>query len=103
MSETRFSVVIPTHNGEAYLGAAIESVLKQSYPHFEIIVLEHESTDRTLEIARSYADSRIRIESTDQPHTIASNWGRILDLQLAQYLTILGHDDIFYPEFLAEI
>lgn len=103
MSEPHFSVVIPTHNGEAYLAAAIESVLKQTYPHFEIIVLEHESTDRTLEIAQSYHDPRIHIHSTNQPQTIESNWARILDLDLAEYLTILGHDDLFYPEFLAEI
>ena len=72
MSETLFSVVIPTHNGEAYLAQAIESVLSQTYPHFEIIVLEHESTDRTLEIVRSYTDPRIRICSTNQPQTIES-------------------------------
>lgn len=103
MSEALFSVVIPTHNGEAYLGQAIESVLNQTYPHFEIIVLEHESTDRTVEIANSYNDPRVRICSTNEHQTIESNWGRILDLDLAEYLTILGHDDIFYPEFLQEI
>lgn len=103
MSEPLFSVVIPTHNGEAYLAQAIESVLSQTYPHFEIVVLEHESTDRTLDIASSYKDPRIRVCSTNQPQTIETNWGRILDLDLAEYLTILGHDDIFYPEFLQEI
>lgn len=103
MHETRFSVVIPTHNGEPYIAAAIESVLKQTYPNFEIIILEHESTDRTVEIARTYDDPRIRISSTNDPHTIESNWARILDLELAEYLTILGHDDILYPEFLQEI
>ena len=103
MSEILFSVIIPTHNGETYIGQAIESVLNQTYPHFEVIVLEHESTDRTLEIAGSYNDPRIRICSTNQHHTIESNWGRILDLDLAEYMTILGHDDIFYPDFLQEI
>jgi glycosyltransferase involved in cell wall biosynthesis len=103
MSNPRFSVVIPTHNGEAYLAAALESLLGQTYPDFEVIVLEHESTDGTLEIARRYADPRIRIHSTSQPHTIETNWARMLDLELAEYLTILGHDDIFYPEFLEEI
>jgi glycosyltransferase involved in cell wall biosynthesis len=103
MDETLFSVVIPTRNGEAYIGQAIESVLKQTYPHFEIVVLEHESTDQTVAIARQFNDPRIRICSAEQPQTIESNWGRILSLELAQYLTILGHDDIFYPEFLQEM
>lgn len=103
MSNPVFTIVIPTHNGEAYIGQAIESVLKQTYPHFEIVVLEHESADRTIEIAKSYNDPRIRICSTSEHQTIESNWGRILDLELAEYLTILGHDDVFYPEFLQEI
>lgn len=103
MSETLFSVVIPTHNGEAYIASVIDSVLSQTYQHFEIIVLEHESTDDTVEIISSYDDPRIRLCSTNQPQTIESNWARILDLELAEYLSILGHDDILYPEFLQEI
>jgi len=103
MREIHFSVVIPTRNGEPYIAATIESILSQTYPHFEIILLEHESTDRTVEIAQGYGDPRIRIASTDQPQTIESNWARILDLDLADYLTIVGHDDILYPEFLQEI
>jgi len=103
MSETLFSVVIPTHNGEPYIAEALESVLSQTYPQFEIIILEHESTDRTIEIVRSYDDPRIHLLSTIEPQTIESNWHRILDLELAPYLTILGHDDVFYPDFLHEI
>lgn len=106
MQETftpHFSIVIPTRNGEAYIATAIDSVLAQTYPHFEIIVLEHDSTDRTLEIVRGYNDSRIRVCAAEQPQTIESNWARILDLELAEYLTILGHDDVLYPEFLQEI
>lgn len=103
MPNPKFAIVIPTYNGEAYIAQAIESVLNQTYPHFEVIVLEHESTDRTLEIVRSYSDSRVHICSTDQHQTIESNWARILDLDLAEYVTILGHDDIFYPEFLQEV
>jgi glycosyltransferase involved in cell wall biosynthesis len=103
MSFPRFSVVIPTHNGEAYLAAAIDSVLSQTYPHFDILVLEHESTDRTREIVRSYADPRVHLHATDTPQTIESNWARILTLDLAEYLTILGHDDLLYPDFLHEI
>jgi glycosyltransferase involved in cell wall biosynthesis len=103
MPDPKFAIVIPTHNGEAYIAQAVESVLNQTYPYFEIIVLEHESSDRTLEIVSSYNDPRIQLCSTNQHQTIESNWGRILDLNLAEYLTILGHDDVFYPEFLQEV
>lgn len=103
MSNPEFTIVIPTYNGEAYIAQAIESVLNQTYPHFQIIVLEHESTDRTLEIIHSYNDPRIRLCSTTEHQTIETNWGRIFHLELAEYLTILGHDDILKPEFLQEI
>jgi len=103
MPDIQFSVVIPTRNGEPYIAAAIESALGQTYPYFEIILLEHESDDRTVEIARTYDDTRIRICSSDQHQTIESNWARMLDLELSEYLTILGHDDILYPGFLQEI
>ena len=103
MDKPCFSIVIPTHNGEAYLAAAIDSVLSQTYPHFDVIVLEHESTDRTREIVRGYADPRVHLHATDAPQTIESNWGRILELELAGFLTILGHDDILYPDFLQEM
>jgi glycosyltransferase involved in cell wall biosynthesis len=103
MPDPKFTIVIPTHNGEAYIAQAVESVLNQTYPHFEIIVLEHESSDRTLEIVSSYSDLRVRLCSTNQPQTIETNWGRILDLDLSEYVTILGHDDVFDPEFLQEV
>ena len=55
------------------------------------------------EIARSFGDPRIHIHSTQEHQTIETNWARMLNLELADYLTILGHDDVFYPEFLQTI
>lgn len=60
------SVVMPVHNGENYLGEAIESILGQSFRDFEFIVVDDGSIDRSCAIARSYADSRIRVLSA--PH-----------------------------------
>ena len=57
------SVVTPVHNGEAFLRECIESVLAQTYSHWEYIIVDNCSTDRTLEIASEYAikDTRIKI------------------------------------------
>lgn len=102
-SKPIFSLILPVRNGEFYIAQSIESVLAQTYPGFNLIILENKSTDRTLEIIHSYADPRIKIIPAVSPLTIEENWGRILDLELAEYLSVLGHDDIFYPEFLQEI
>lgn len=107
MNTPEFSVVIPTRNGERYLGAAIESVLAQSYPHWRLHILESGSTDSTIALVGRYLnDPRITLHSTppDQPPLdIVGNWARILRLDLSEYLTILGHDDLFSTDFLAEI
>ena len=100
-----FSVVIPTRNGERYLRQTISSVLKQTYPHFHLFILESGSTDRTLDIAHKFQqqDARIQVVTSDEVLDIQDNWARILALQLGEYLTILGHDDVLYPHFLETI
>lgn len=55
------SIVLPTHNGSRFIAASIESCLKQTYRHFELIVVDGGSTDETLAIVTSFADARIRI------------------------------------------
>jgi glycosyltransferase involved in cell wall biosynthesis len=98
-----FSVVVPVHNGEPYISSCIESILAQSYQHFNIVVLENCSQDRTVSIIESYRDPRISLVPTDRLLSIEENWSRILGLNLSEYLTILGHDDLLYPDFLQEI
>ena len=61
--EFKVSVVIPTYNRVAYLGRAINSVLKQSYPVNEIIVIDNGSTDQTLSfIKKKFNNIRVIIE-----------------------------------------
>ncbi|PJF35662.1 MAG: hypothetical protein CUN49_09395 [Candidatus Thermofonsia Clade 1 bacterium] len=107
MSAPTFSIVIPTRNGERYLAAAIESVIAQRYPHWRLHILESGSTDGTRALVARYLDDpRIVLHSTptDQPALdIIGNWSRILQLDLSEYLTILGHDDLLSADFLAEI
>lgn len=56
----RISVLLPVFNGAQYLQAAIESVLKQSYSNFELLILNDGSTDSSGKIAQDFEDSRIR-------------------------------------------
>src|SRR3989442_1823225 len=58
----RVSVGMPVYNGERYLAEAVDSLLAQTYEDFELIICDNASTDRTGEIARSYAarDTRVR-------------------------------------------
>jgi len=57
----RVSVIISAYNTETYIAQAIESVLAQTEPSFELIIVDNGSTDSTGEIARAYHDSRIKL------------------------------------------
>lgn len=61
------SIVLPTYNGSRFLRDSIESVVSQTYEHWELIIVNDCSTDNTLKIAKEYEerDSRIRVISNN--------------------------------------
>ena len=61
MESPTVSVIIPTYGGANYLGEAIQSVLDQTYPHFELIVVNDVSPDHTDEVVASYRDPRCQV------------------------------------------
>ena len=94
------SVIIPAYNQGAYLKRAIRSVLSQTYPDFEVIVVDDGSTDNTPEVARSFNDSRLRyIYQENRGLSAARNTG--IRHTTAPLLTFLDSDDLFLPEKLA--
>ncbi len=93
------SVVIPLYNKEAYIKRAIDSVLAQTLPCHEIIIVDDGSTDRGPEIASSYADPRVRlVEQPNQGPGAARNHG----VRIAEggYIAFLDADDEWRPGFL---
>lgn len=103
IGEPQVSVVIPTYNCDRYLAEAIESVLGQTYSHFEVIVIDDGSTDRTPEILQQYADryaDQIRsVRQVNQGVAIARNHG--ISLAQAKWIAFLDADDYFLPDKLA--
>ena len=92
------SVIIPCYNAERFVGEAIESALDQTYPHKEIIVIDDGSTDRSMEVIRSFA-SRIRWESGPSRGGCAAR-NRGLALARGELIQFLDADDLLYPEKL---
>ena len=88
------SVVIPCYNQAHFLGEAIESVFKQTYKHFEIVVVDDGSTDNTSEVARRYSGIRC-IEQVNQGLSAARNTG--IRESKGEYLVFLDADDRLYP------
>lgn len=100
--KAKISVCVPAYRAEAFIGAAIESVLAQTFEDWELIVLDNNSPDRTGEIARSYQDSRVRVERNERTLPLAENWNAVAAMAEGEYLKILCADDTLHPECLAE-
>lgn len=101
MSAPRVTVLTAVHNGEAYLAEAIESVLAQTCPDFELLLVDDGSTDRSREIARSYADPRIRILENERNVGLARSLNRGLAEARGALVARLDADDVCEPERLA--
>jgi glycosyltransferase involved in cell wall biosynthesis len=92
------SVVIPCHNQAHFLQEAIESVLSQTYPHFEIVVVDDGSTDNTQEVASRYPGVRCVRQEKNQGLAEARNMG--IRHTNGSYLVFLDADDRLLPEAL---
>ena len=85
--EKLVSIVLPTYNGEKYLADSIESVISQTYKNWELIIINDCSTDKTLEIAQSYAakDNRIKVYSNDENLKVPKSLNRGFSLANGKY------------------
>lgn len=91
------SIVMATYNGEQYLSQQIDSILKQTYSNFELIVVDDASTDRTLEILDNYSkfDARVKVYSSEINIGLIKNFERGLMLANGDYLALSDQDDVF--------
>jgi len=96
----RVSVCLPTYNGEAFVAEAVHSILAQQWQDFELLVLDDQSTDATLDIVRSFADSRLRVCQNPQRLGIPGNWNRCLRLAQSEFICLFHQDDVMRPENL---
>jgi glycosyltransferase involved in cell wall biosynthesis len=98
------SVVTPVHNGAAHLAECIESVLAQTYEHWEYVIVDNCSTDASAEIARGYAerDGRVRVVANDRFLDIIQNWNFALRQISAEstYCKVIHADDVMTPDCL---
>jgi hypothetical protein len=94
------SIVMPAYNAERYIGAAIDSVLAQTWPNWELIVVDDGSTDRTAEIVRAYGDPRITLLQQAN-HGIGHARNTALEAVRGTFLCFLDSDDLLPPTSIA--
>ena len=101
MNVATVSVLVPTCNGAAHIGPAIDSVLAQQGVALELIVVDDASTDGTPELVEAYRDPRIRVLRNPARLGAEGNWNRALELATGQYVKLLPQDDLLHPDSLA--
>jgi glycosyltransferase involved in cell wall biosynthesis len=99
----KYSVILPVRNGGTYVQECIQSILHQTLPDFNLLVLDNCSSDGTLEYVRSLHDEKIEIYPAENPLSIEENWGRIKSIKKNKFMTLIGHDDILHTDYLMEI
>ncbi|OAI45771.1 hypothetical protein AYO44_12415 [Planctomycetaceae bacterium SCGC AG-212-F19] len=99
----RVSVIMPVWNRANFIGRAIQSVLAQTYPHWELLVIDDGSTDATGPVARGYQTDQ-RIIYRYQAHTGASAArNRALAESRGDIIAYLDSDNVWYPHYLAAV
>ncbi len=93
------SVVIPAYNAERCLRETVESVLAQTYPAHEVLIIDDGSRDATAEIAQSFGDRVRLISQANQGIAGARNTG--IREATGEWIALLDHDDLMRPDKLA--
>ena len=91
----RFSVIIPVYNGAETIGRALDSILKQTWPAHEIIVIDDGSTDQTEAIVRGYGAPVRYVRQKNAGPSAARNHG--VSLAEGDWIAFLDADDWYYP------
>jgi len=95
------SVIMPTYNCDKYITTAVLSVTEQSYPHWELLIVDDASTDHTEAVLRPFLpDPRIRYVRFDTNRGAAAARSEALQLARGRFIAFLDSDDVWHPQKL---
>ena len=99
----KISIIMPVYNSKNYIDAAINSVLKQTYKHYELIIVDDGSTDGSSEICDTYSDF-YNVRVFHKPNggvCSARNLG--INVALGEYICFIDNDDEYEPEYCEKL
>lgn len=101
-SQPLVSVIMPCYNMEKYISEAIMSVHQQTYPHWELLIVDDASTDGTVETVKRIAerDEKIHFIEKTAHSGIADTRNQCIQMAQGMFLAFLDADDIWHPEKL---
>ena len=92
---------MPVYNASRYLRDCIDSILSQSFTDFELLIVDDGSTDDSVEIIRSYSDSRIRL--IENKHDYIGSLNLLLQEARGKYIARMDADDVMLPNRLTQV
>lgn len=98
-----FSVVIPTHQRLHLLQEAIQTIVRQDFRDWELIVFDNGSTEPVREHVASLNDDRVRYQRSDEFLPVTQSWNRAIDYANGDYVILLGDDDGLAPHYFSEV
>jgi glycosyltransferase involved in cell wall biosynthesis len=100
---TLFSIVIPTYNRAHLIEGTLARVFAQTYPRYEVILVDNCSEDNTAEVVSKYVESgRIRFIRHDRNYERAKSRNTGMENAAGHYVTLLDSDDVIFPAYLEE-
>lgn len=100
MADTLVSIITPTYNCAKFIGKTIESVLKQTYENWEMIIVDDASKDNTEEVVSKYNDERIKYIKLKENGGADVARNTAIDEAKGRYMAFLDSDDLWEPEKL---
>jgi glycosyltransferase involved in cell wall biosynthesis len=92
-----FSIIVAVYNGEKYIEQTINSVLEQTYPQVQLIIIDGGSTDGTVDIIRKY-DSHIHYWESKKDKGVYDAWNKALTHATGDWISFLGADDYLWDK-----
>ncbi|MDZ8138118.1 MAG: glycosyltransferase family 2 protein [Nostoc sp. DedQUE04] len=99
----KVSIIIPAYNTETYIGKAIESALKQTLTDIEVIMVDDGSSDKTVEVAKSFTDRRLKVIVNQQNVGAAAARNRAFRAAQGEWIAVLDSDDWYAPKRLENL
>lgn len=96
------SIIMPSYNTARFIDKTIESVLKQTYKNWELLIVDDCSTDNTDEIVSKYDDKRIIYLKNQKNSGAAVSRNKALKNAKGKWIAFLDSDDLWYPTKLEE-
>lgn len=93
----KITIAIPTYNSDKTILETLKSVLNQTYKDFQLLIVDNNSTDKTIDLVKKIKDSRIKIYKNKKNIGMFQNMNKCIKLCKTKYLKILSSDDLLEP------